>query len=47
MVDGWEKDGVRPMVYMNPYFANLTGNSEISENLFKDADSKGFFLKND
>ena len=26
MIDSWEKDGVRPMVYMNPYFANLTGN---------------------
>lgn len=47
MVDGWEKDGVRPMVYMNPYFANLTGNAQIAENLFKDADSKGFFLKTD
>lgn len=47
MVDSWEKDGVRPMVYMNPYFANLTGNEQIVENLFQDADSKGFFLKND
>lgn len=47
MVDDWEKEGVRPMVYMNPYFANLTGNSEISQNLFQDADEKGLFLKND
>ena len=47
MVDGWEKDGVRPMVYMNPYFANLIGKTQIAENLFKDAYSKGFILKTD
>jgi len=39
MLDKWEKDGVRPMVYMNPYFANLTGNPEIRSNYFEEADS--------
>lgn len=24
MIDSWAQDGVRPMVYINPYFANLT-----------------------
>jgi len=37
---------VRPLVYMNPYFANLTGNSEIRTNYFEEADSKGLFVKN-
>ena len=46
IVEDWARDGVRPMVYMNPYFANLTGNPDITTNLFKDADSKGYFLKN-
>lgn len=31
---------------MNPYFANLTGNTDIRRNLFKEADDQGFFLKN-
>jgi alpha-glucosidase (family GH31 glycosyl hydrolase) len=46
MIDEWATEGVRPMVYMNPYFANLTGHSDIRENLFKQADGCGFFLKN-
>ena len=24
MVDDWAKDGVRPMVYMNPYIADIS-----------------------
>lgn len=24
MVEDWKKDGVSPMIYINPYFANLT-----------------------
>ena len=24
MVDNWAKDGVHPLVYFNPYIANLT-----------------------
>ena len=46
IVSDWAKDGVRPMVYMNPYFANLTGHPDIRDNLFEEADSKGYFLKN-
>ena len=23
MVDGWDEDGVKPIIYINPYFANL------------------------
>lgn len=33
MVSGWAKDGVKPMIYINPYFANLT-DSSITKNLF-------------
>lgn len=34
MLDGWEQDGVRAMIYINPYFANLTGNPDITHNYF-------------
>jgi hypothetical protein len=38
MVKDWAKEGVRPMVYMNPYFANLTGHPDIRNNLFEEGD---------
>ena len=34
IVDGWEADGVRPMVYINPYLQNLTGNPQVQEDYF-------------
>lgn len=45
MIANWKADGVRPMVYMNPYFANLTGNPEIRTNYFQEGDENGYFLK--
>jgi alpha-glucosidase len=47
MLDDWEKDGVRPMVYMNPYFADLSEfpDVKIRENLFKQGDDNGYFVK--
>ena len=47
MIADWAKDGVRPMVYMNPYYANLTGNPDIKNNVFQELDSKGYLVKND
>lgn len=44
MLDEWEKDGVRPMVYMNPYWANLTGNPEIRTNYFKQGVEEDIFV---
>lgn len=33
MVDGWEADGVKPFVYINPYFADLSSFSvDLREN---------------
>jgi alpha-glucosidase (family GH31 glycosyl hydrolase) len=46
MVEDWADEGVRPMIYMNPYFANLTGNEDIRTNLFAEGDENGYFLKN-
>jgi len=46
MVDEWEKDGVKPMLYMNPFFANLTGEPAIRDNLFQEGDEKGYFVHN-
>ena len=47
MIGEWANDDVRPMIYMNPYFANLTGHQDIRTNLFKIGDENGYFLKND
>ena len=33
------------MIYMNPYFANLTDVPEIRTNYFKEGDDNGYFLK--
>lgn len=46
MTASWAADGVKPMVYMNPFFANLS-NIELEENQFEEGDKNGWFLKND
>jgi alpha-glucosidase (family GH31 glycosyl hydrolase) len=45
MISTWNTDGVKAMIYINPYFANLT-DSSIKRNLFLEGDSKGYFIKN-
>ena len=45
IIANWTKDGVKAMVYINPYFANLTDPS-ITRNLFLEGDSMGYFIKN-
>jgi len=32
MVAGWAEDGCRPLIYINPYIANLTGTPGIRQN---------------
>ena len=46
MVSKWELDNVKSLVYINPYFANLTDTSGLRENYFKFQDEKGYFVKN-
>lgn len=47
MVDGWAEDGVRPMVYMNPYFADLSDfDVTLRRDLFKEGVEGGYFVKN-
>lgn len=47
MLDEWALDGVRPMIYMNPYFADLSKfNVTIRDDLFKQGDENGYFVKN-
>lgn len=45
MTANWMSDGVKPMVYINPYFANLT-DPLITRNLFKEGQQLGYFIKN-
>ena len=37
MIDTWNADGVKAMIYINPYFANLT-DASITRNLFLEGD---------
>lgn len=50
MVDGWAKDGVKPLIYINPYFANLNtaefADIEIRNDYFTEGAYKGYFVKN-
>lgn len=45
MVKEWEADGIKPLVYMNPNFADMTGLPH-RKNYFEDGDKKGIFVKN-
>jgi alpha-glucosidase len=47
MVADWAADGVRPIIYLNPYIANLSGfNISLRENQFQIAYERGYFVKN-
>ena len=45
MVDEFEKDGVKPIVYMNPYLADLS-QFGVNCDLFDEALSQDYFIKN-
>lgn len=44
MIADWNQDGVKAMIYINPYFANLT-DASIRRNLFIEGDLNGYFIK--
>lgn len=44
MIKEWGNDGVRPMIYMNPYIANLTGSSFLRQNQFEEGIKNGYFI---
>ena len=46
MVDAWAEDGVKPLIYINPYIANLTGTPGIRQNQFEEGEAGGYFVKN-
>jgi alpha-glucosidase len=45
MTDEWKKDGVRPFVYLNPYFGNYT-ELGLRSDYFKFLDENKYFIKN-
>lgn len=45
MTAQWAKEGVKPFIYINPYFANLTGFYSPREDQFEIGVEKGYFLK--
>ena len=47
MVDSWALDGVKPIIYLNPYIGDLSGfEVDLRQNLFKIGDENGYFVKN-
>ena len=46
MVDGWEQDGVKPFVYINPFVQNVDGDPTIRQNLFQEGVENEYFVKN-
>lgn len=44
MVDQWEQDGVKPIVYLNPYLAN-TNEFGVKSELFSEALLNDYFVK--
>jgi sulfoquinovosidase len=48
MVDAWAQDGVKPLIYINPYIANLTSFDVpgIRQDQFAEGIEGGFFVKN-
>ena len=47
MVADWAKDGVRPLIYFNPYIANLTNIEGPASNQFKEGVDNDYFVKNE
>lgn len=47
MTDYWATKGIKPFIYINPYFANTTNYSGVKkeENQFDEAYEKGYFIK--
>lgn len=48
MVTDWAKDGVRPLIYMNPFIARLTEEQRegLRQDQFAEGEAGGFFIKN-
>jgi alpha-glucosidase (family GH31 glycosyl hydrolase) len=46
MIREWARDGVKPFIYINPYFANVTGEAFVRQNQFEEGFEKGYFIKN-
>jgi len=45
MIEGWANDGVRPMIYMNPYIANLDlVDPDLKDGYFDYLNSTGLFI---
>lgn len=44
ITDEWMKDGVKPMIYINPFFIDAKGDF-VRENQFEEAVKNGYFIK--
>lgn len=46
MVDSWQLDGVKPLLYMNPYLQDLSAfNLDLDSDLFSDAEAANYLIK--
>ena len=47
MIGAWALDGVRPMIYMNPYVADLAAaDPDLRTQYYVQGDQQGLFVKN-
>lgn len=46
MVDGWAADGVKPFIYINPYFAKINPITTEPFDQWAEGDANGYFVKN-
>lgn len=47
MFEGWKSKGIKPMIYINPYMADLSEQvPDLSRNLFKEASENGYLIMN-
>lgn len=47
LVNDLRKDGVRVLLYINPFLVDVTGRSNVKRNLFAEARDRGFLVRNE
>lgn len=45
MISQWSVEGVKPLIYLNPYIANISGSLGLRQNQFEEGIENGYFVK--
>lgn len=46
MKEQWAQKGIKPFIYINPYFSNVSAGNDTTNNQFTEAIDQGLFIKN-